>query len=100
MAPVLGLLGSPGRDVVHQARREAVIRFQTEGPELLSNAIHECRINTTFNRRRYERGELRSRPAAFLETFGVDEDETLEGMVALDRTVHVNAALFAGVELN
>ncbi len=39
-------------------------------------------------------------PAAFLEALRMDKGQSLEGMFALDRPVHMHAAFLAGVPLD
>src|SRR5260370_40497567 len=47
-----------------------------------------------------ERRKARGGPAGLLKPFGMDEVQSLEGVLAFDGTVHVNAAFDASVALN
>ena len=66
-----------------------------------TDAGHAVGTDAGFDHRRHEGGELRRRPAGFLEQFGMDEVEAVERMLGvLDPPVHVDAAALAGIALD
>src|SRR5262249_15510092 len=82
-------------------RREAIVGLKAELPQPGAYRRHLIRLGTRFDDRGHEGGELRRRPAALRRQFGVNEIETVEGVLGvLDATIHVHAAPRAGVALD
>jgi len=59
-----------GRDGIHQRRRQAVIRFESEFLETAADRSHLRRIGSRLDDRRYEGCELRLRPALLRRQLG------------------------------
>src|ERR1700693_1512166 len=93
------LFRGPGRNIVHQRWRQTVVGLELQLSKAPADPIHPSRIDARFDRRRHESRKARRRPAGFLKTLGVNEVQPFERMVGLDRSVHVNAALDAGMAL-
>ena len=69
-----------GGDRVHQRRRQAIIGLEPEFRQARSDPRHLRWCDAGLDNRRHERREPRCCRAGFLEQFGVDEVETIEGM--------------------
>jgi hypothetical protein len=71
------LLRHPGRDVIHQSGRQAVIGLEPEFPQPATHAVHFGGIDARLDDRRHEGGKARLGPARFLEALGMNEIEAL-----------------------
>lgn len=79
------LLRCPRRDIVHESRRQAVIRFEAQVLQFGTAFAHLIGTKATLDNRRYECSETRLCPASFLEPLRLYEGKSLERMLSLDR---------------
>ena len=94
------LLRSMRRDQIHQHRTQNIICRQPLLLELLSHSIDLVRLEALLDDTAHERRELRLLPSLGVAQFGVDEVQALEGVLVVNATEQMNAALLAGVTLD
>src|SRR5579859_751977 len=90
-----------GGDGVHQGWRQAVIGLQPKFFQPAANFVHLPRVDAGFDHRGNKGRKARGRGSGFLEQFGMDEVEAIEGMaLVLDAAIHMRAADLAGIALD
>src|SRR5690349_24544502 len=89
------------RHCVHQVRGQAVIRFQADRTQALTNSLHLRWRCAGFDDGGHERRESRRRPSALWRKLGVDEVQAIKRMVlVLDAPKEMGVTLLAGVALD
>lgn len=96
----LSLGGGPRGNGVHQRRGQSIVGLKTKVLELRADLVGLLGGEALLDDGRDKGSELRLLPALFVRELDVDKVKTLEGVLLLDATKHVDTTVTAGVSLN